>query len=137
MKELPKYRPKPERPRPRQFKRTDRPVWMNLHPKTLAPIGGVAFSLVMLLVYLIMYLANTPADPVQMVIGVLLAFVLGYGVTGGFVFYVLYVAEREIPRKEQEEQLFGRRRLGTVESVQEVVEEEEQNTEESEVEELE
>ena len=112
MKEMMKYRPKPERPVPRRFKRSDRPVWMSLHPATLAPIGAVVFGFLMVALYLLLYLAGYTVSPVRMVIGVLMAIVLGYGVTGGFVYYLLFVAEREIPRKEVEQHTFGRRLSG-------------------------
>mgnify|MGYP006296687055 CR=1 FL=1 len=92
---------KPERPHLHRFFHSDRPQWLSLEPARLALVGGSLCATLTLVVYVIRQYFGTPMDPFSVLFGVTLTFFVSYAATGILVWYLLWVAEREIPREEE------------------------------------
>jgi hypothetical protein len=93
---------KPERPRPKPpWKEENRPGWLIPEPARLAPVGGLFCALIALFYYSIRQYAGIQYGVGPFLVGVSLTFVIGYTTTGLFVYYLLWVAEREFPREEK------------------------------------
>ena len=107
---------KPERPKLAPFLGwlgSKEPRWLIVEPRKIGLVGGILFSTLALVYYLLRQnLGYTMTIP-EVVIGVTLTFVVGYAGTGLFVVYILWVGEREIPEvKEEKERRPGDRRVG-------------------------
>jgi len=98
MRRKSKYK-KPERPKPRALFQSNRPSWVILEPARLAPVGGSLFAFVTLLYYLARDWFGTAIAGMDIVVGVAFTFVVGYAATGVFVYWLLWVAARELPEE--------------------------------------
>jgi len=98
MRRKPKYK-KPERPKPRALFHSNRPSWVILDPARLAPVGGSLFAFATLLYYLARDRFGTAIAGLDIVVGVAFTFVIGYAATGIFVYWLLWVAARELPEE--------------------------------------
>jgi len=87
-------------PKRRQLVRARKPGWIVLEPSRIGMAGGAAAGTFALIVYYLRGLFGDPVPPIDVLIGALLTFVVGYGAVGLFVWYLLIIAEREIPVEE-------------------------------------
>jgi hypothetical protein len=113
---------KPGRPRLRRpRKRAEQ--WLILEPARLAALGGAVCGLLVLLVNLLRQVAGIPVSPGNVLVAAALTFVVSYTLIGVFVWYLLWVAEKEWPDLEPEARtihLEGRRdRAAAVETAPE------------------
>ena len=67
--------------------------WLKLEPARLAPIGGLFFATCTMLLYLVRLLLGYSIEPQTIVVGVATTFLVSYGGTGFYVWYLLRKAE--------------------------------------------
>jgi len=90
---------KPERPRLRRRPDTG-PQWLVLEPARLALVGGSFFATVALAYQVVRQWRGATLGIFEVAIGVGLTFVVSYAATGCFVWFLLWVAERELEPEE-------------------------------------
>jgi hypothetical protein len=120
-------RPDPKRlvrrPRYRRIFGKRSPSWLVLEPNRLGLAGGAVFATIAMLIYWVRGLTGAQMPPSQVLVGVGITFVISYAAVGIFVWYLLYVVEREFgppPLEEvQRRRLLSKGRNGT--PVEEVV----------------
>jgi hypothetical protein len=71
---------------------------LKLEPAGLAAVGGLFFATCSVVVYLVRQLTGSAISLQDMAVGVSLTFVVSYGGTGLFVWYMLHLAEGELDR---------------------------------------
>ena len=98
-----------DRPKRRRFFKPRQAAWLVLEPNRLGMAGGGVAGLGALILYFVRHISGYPMSPERVLIGAAMTFVVGYGAVGIFTWYLLWVAEKEIPVLE-EEQHFGIRR---------------------------
>jgi hypothetical protein len=92
----------PERPKPwRPWQGKNREGRIVFEPARIAPIGGACFAVLALAFYLFRQVAGSPMAAGDVLVGVALVFVAGYAATGIFVYWLLLVADRELPSIEE------------------------------------
>jgi hypothetical protein len=92
----------PERPRPwRPWQNKNRQGRIVFEPARIAPIGGACFAVLALAFYLLLQVLGSPMAAGDVLVGVALVFVAGYTATGIFVYWLLLVADRELPVIEE------------------------------------
>jgi len=88
----------PPRPKLRNwFPRRER-TWLKLEPARLATVGGLLFSTCSVVIYFARQLAGAPVSVQEILTGVALTFLVSYTGTGFFVWYMLYLSEKERPQ---------------------------------------
>lgn len=94
-----KYRGNPERlirrPRYRRIFGKRQPAWLVMEPNRLGLLGGSLFAFLATLYFVARNLLGAQLPPSQVLVGVGITFVISYAAVGIFVWYLLYVAERE------------------------------------------
>jgi len=98
-----------DRPKRRRWFKPRQPAWLVLEPNRLGMAGGGVAGLGALILYFLRHVSGYPMSPDRVLIGAAMTFVVGYGAVGVFTWYLLWVAERELPIPE-EELRFGIRR---------------------------
>lgn len=84
------------RPQYRRIFKDRGPQWLVLEPNRLGLAAGAMFSALALVGYgLAGVIGGAPYPVGQQVVGAMATFVVGYAAVGIFVWYLLYVAERE------------------------------------------
>ncbi len=73
-------------------------------------VGGTFFAWILLVVQFIRQFSGTPTLNLHLFVGLAIAFVIGYAATGLFVYYLLIVAERELPEAEEDDYLTTRKK---------------------------
>lgn len=92
---------KPERPKLAPFFKKLPKGWITFEPMHWALLGGFFFGVVALMIYSICYLLGMDLNPHRVIIRIALSFVLGYGLSGVFIWYLLFVVQREIPEEQE------------------------------------
>jgi len=84
------------RPKTRVWFPRQGPTWLKLEPAPLAIIGGLFFSTCTMILYLVRLLLGHEVEPQSIVVATATTFLVSYGGTGFFVWYLLRVAETEL-----------------------------------------
>lgn len=87
---------KPERPRLRRSRKATE-QWLILEPSRLAAVGGAFCAVLVLVVNLLRQLLGGVVSPGNVLVAASLTFVVSYTLIGVFVWYLLWVAEKEWP----------------------------------------
>ena len=74
------------------------PRWLKIEPSRLAMLSALFFSTCVMLFYFIRQCLGVSMGPVEVLLGVAKTFLVSYAGTGFFVWYLLRVAERELPQ---------------------------------------
>lgn len=99
-----------DRPKRRRWFKPRQPAWIVLEPSRIGMAGGAISATGALVLYFVRQQMGAYIPPQQVLIGAAATFVIGYGAVGIFTWYLLWVAERELPIPEEEFRHFGIRR---------------------------
>lgn len=99
-----------DRPKRRRLFKPRQPAWIVLEPGRIGMAGGAVSATLALVYYFVRGIMGHPVTPDRALIGAAATFVVGYGATGVFTWYLLWVADREMPVPEDELR-FGRHRI--------------------------
>jgi len=77
------------------------PRWLKVDPQRLALLSALFFSTCVMLFYFVRQCLGVYMEPGDIVLGIAKTFLVSYAGTGFFVWYLLRVAERELPRTEK------------------------------------
>lgn len=88
---------KPERPKLRVLFPESGPKWLVLDPAKLAPVGGMFFTTLAMVYFMILQSMGWVVPPMDIVLGLLKTFVVSYAGTGLFVYFIMRVRDTEFP----------------------------------------
>lgn len=91
-----------DRPKRRRWFKPRQPAWLVLEPNRLGMAGGSLAGFGALVFYFLRHISGYPMAPDRVFIGAATTFVVGYGAVGAFTWYLLWVAEKELPIPEEE-----------------------------------
>lgn len=115
------------RPRYRRIFGKRAPAWLVLEPNRLGLLGAAIFATLAMLYFGVRNAAGAQLPPRQVLVGVGITFVLSYAAVGIFVWYMLFVAEREFgppALDEIQRSRLTKKREAAKESIQEMTAEE-------------
>jgi len=92
---------RPEPPRLRNWMGKPNSAWLILEPHRVGLLVATIAATLLLLVQFIRQLRGGLVDLEALILGALTLFVVSYGAVGIFVWYLLYVREREFPVETQ------------------------------------
>lgn len=96
-----------DRPKRKRFFKQRTPAWLVLEPNRIGMAGGAVAATLALIFYFTRHLSGHEMPPERVLIGAAATFVVGYGAFGIFTWYLLWVAERELPISEEEYRIIG------------------------------
>jgi len=91
-----------DRPKRRRWFKPRQPAWVVLEPNRLGMAGGAVAAFCALVFYFLRDMLGYPMAPDRVIVGAAMTFVVGYGAVGAFFWYLLWVAERELPISDDE-----------------------------------
>lgn len=74
------------------------PRWLKMEPPRLALLSALFFSTCVMVFYFIRQCLGRSMEPPELLLGIAKTFLVSYAGTGFFVWYLLRVAERELPQ---------------------------------------
>lgn len=92
---------RPERPRLRRPRKAAE-QWLILEPARLAALGGAICAVLVLAINFLRQVSGAPVAPGTVLVAAALTFVVSYTLIGVFVWYLLWVAEKEWPEQAPE-----------------------------------
>ena len=121
-----------DRPKRRPWFKPRQPKWVVLEPNRIGMVGGAVSATLAMLYYFVRHLSGDYMPPERVLVGAAATFVVGYGAVGIFTWYLLWVADRELPIPEEDMRI-GRHRIkgGGAGTVEELPDEPAQSNEES------
>ena len=88
------------------------PRWLKVEPARLALLGGLFFSMVVMVFYFIRQITGTLMEPADVLLGVAKTFLVSYAGTGFFVWYLLRVADHELSHRTPKPEIAKERKSG-------------------------
>ncbi len=77
--------------------------WLVLEPSKIAMVGGMTCATLCMVYLFLRQQWGLIMDPMDVLLRVCLTFVVSYTLTGAFVYYLLCIAERELPPETEPE----------------------------------
>lgn len=105
---------RPEQPKLRNVFGKPDSAWLILEPHRVGLLIATLITTVLLSIQFIRQLQGTTVDTGSLLVGALTLFVVSYGASGLFVWYLLYVRERELAPLEEKKvshELKGRKHM--------------------------
>lgn len=99
-----------DRPKRRAWFGQRKPKWVVLEPNRIGMVGGTVSATVALIYYFVRHISGAYMPPERVLVGAAATFVVGYGAVGIFTWYLLWIADRELPIPEHELRI-GRQRI--------------------------
>lgn len=96
-----------DRPKRRPMFKPRTPAWVVMEPNRIGMAGGAIAGTAALIFYFLRHISGHPMTPQNVLVGAFATFVVGYGAFGVFTWYLLWVAERELPIPEEEYRIIG------------------------------
>lgn len=96
-----------DRPKRKRFFKQRTPAWLVLEPNRIGMAGGAVAATLALVFYFFRQVSGHEMPPERVLIGAAATFVVGYGAFGIFTWYLLWVAEQELPIPEEEYRIVG------------------------------